>query len=82
MEAKLEDEGKKGFVMRLQPELKDDPIYSEHWEGHEELKVTVEPDRILVQRAGEPNEKDEKDEKDDKNEKGDKGDDAGEGDED
>ncbi len=51
MEATLEED-RNGFLLKLEKKLKDDPIYSEHWEGHKDLKLTVEPDPDRA-RAGE-----------------------------
>jgi hypothetical protein len=28
-------------------------VYAEHWAGHRPVMVTVEPDRIVISRAGE-----------------------------
>jgi hypothetical protein len=32
--------------------VQDDPVYAEHWAGHRPVTVTVEPDRIVISRAG------------------------------
>ena len=37
----------------LDPAVQDDPTYAEHWAGHRPVTVTVEPDRIVISRAGE-----------------------------
>jgi hypothetical protein len=31
----------------------DNPIYAEHWAGHRPVMVSIEPDRIVITRAGE-----------------------------
>jgi hypothetical protein len=36
-------------------------VYAEHWAGHRPVTVSVEPDRIVISRAGE-DERDEDDE--------------------
>jgi len=33
--------------------VQDDAVYAEHWAGHRSVTVTVEPDRIVITRAGE-----------------------------
>lgn len=46
------DHGEEGYGLWLDPAIADDPIYSEHWAGHRPVEVTVEPDRIVIKRAG------------------------------
>ena len=53
MDATLEHGGKNGYGLRLDDSIKDDPIYAEHWAERTELKVTVEPNRIVIEPAGE-----------------------------
>jgi hypothetical protein len=36
--------------------VQDDPVYAEHWAGHRPVVVTIEPDRIVIRRAGEDDE--------------------------
>jgi len=43
-----------GFGLWLDPAIQDEPAYSEHWAGHRAVEVEVEPDRIVIKRAGEP----------------------------
>jgi hypothetical protein len=46
------DHGKKdGFGLWLDPAVEDDPVYTEHWAGHRQIEVTIEPDRIVIRRA-------------------------------
>ena len=33
--------------------MQDDPVYAEHWAGHRQVTVSVEPDRIVIVRAAE-----------------------------
>lgn len=40
-----------GFGLWLDPAVEDDPVYSEHWAGHRQVEVTIEPDRIVIRRA-------------------------------
>jgi hypothetical protein len=46
------DHGKQeGFGLWLDPAVEDDPVYTEHWAGHRQIEVTIEPDRIVIRRA-------------------------------
>jgi hypothetical protein len=47
------DHGEDGYGLWLDPAVQDDPVYAEHWAGHRPVTVTVEPDRIIITRAGE-----------------------------
>jgi hypothetical protein len=47
------DHGEEGYGLWLDPGVQDDPVYAEHWAGHRPVTVTVEPDRIVIVRAGE-----------------------------
>ncbi|MDX6580938.1 MAG: hypothetical protein QOI10_122 [Solirubrobacterales bacterium] len=47
------DHGKEGYGLWLDPAIADDPVYKEHWADHRPVEVTVEPDRIVIKRAGE-----------------------------
>jgi hypothetical protein len=47
------DHGQEGYGLWLDPAVQDDAVYAEHWAGHRSVTVTVEPDRIVIQRAGE-----------------------------
>jgi hypothetical protein len=54
------DHGDEGYGLWLDPAIQDDPIYAEHWAGHRPVTVTVEPERIIISRAGEePDDEDE-----------------------
>jgi hypothetical protein len=55
------DHGEEGYGLWLDPAVQDDPVYAEHWAGHRPVTVTVEPDRIVISRAGEETEGDEED---------------------
>jgi len=33
--------------------VRDNPLYAEHWAGHRQVTVAIEPDRIVITRAGE-----------------------------
>jgi hypothetical protein len=53
------DHGEEGYGLWLDPAIQDDPVYAEHWAGHRPVTVTVEPERIVINRAGEEQEDDE-----------------------
>ena len=48
------DHGEDGYGLWLDPAVQDDPVYAEHWAGHRPITVTVEADRIVITRLGEP----------------------------
>src|SRR3954453_48959 len=56
------DHGDEGYGLWLDPTIQDDPVYAEHWAGHRPVTVTVEPERIVITRAGEEAGDDEDDE--------------------
>src|SRR3954454_12242046 len=45
LEATFDHGEKEGYGIWLDPAVKDDPTYAEHWAGHRALKVTIEPER-------------------------------------
>ena len=47
------DHGEEGYGLWLDPAVQDDAVYAEHWAGHRPVTVTVEPDQIVIRRAGE-----------------------------
>ena len=47
------DHGEEGYGLWLDPAIQDNPVYAEHWAGHRPVVVSVEPDRIVLERAGE-----------------------------
>jgi hypothetical protein len=47
------DHGDEGYGLWLDPAIQDDPVYAEHWAGHRPVTVTVEAQRIVINRAGE-----------------------------
>ena len=47
------DHGEEGYGLWLDPAVQDDPVYAEHWAGHRPVTVAIEPDRIVIRRAGE-----------------------------
>lgn len=40
-----------GYGLWLDPGVVDDPVYSEHWQGHRQVEVTIEPDQIVIRRT-------------------------------
>ena len=56
------DHGEEGYGLWLDPAVQDDPVYAEHWAGHRPVTVTVEPERIVIMRAGEDGAEDGEDE--------------------
>jgi hypothetical protein len=51
MQATFDHGADDGYGLWLDPAVKDDPVYSEHWAGHRQVEVTIEPDRIVVKRV-------------------------------
>jgi hypothetical protein len=41
-----------GYGLWLDPSVRDNPNYAEHWAGHRAVTVSVEPDQIVIRRAG------------------------------
>jgi hypothetical protein len=52
MQATFDHGDKDGYGLWLDPAVKDDPVYSEHWAGQRAVEVTVEADRIVIKRSG------------------------------
>jgi len=52
LEATFDQGEEDGYGIWLDPSVKDDPTYAEHWAGHRALRVTIEPDRIVLERVG------------------------------
>jgi hypothetical protein len=46
------DHGKDGFGLWLDPAVQDNANYTEHWAGHREVTVTIEPEQIVIRRSG------------------------------
>ena len=42
-----------GYGLWLDPAVKDNPAYAEHWAGKREVTVRIEADQIVIRRAGE-----------------------------
>jgi len=41
-----------GYGLWLDPAVKDNPVYAEHWAGKREVTVNIEADRIVIRRTG------------------------------
>jgi hypothetical protein len=50
LEATFDQGDEEGYGIWLDPAIKDDPTYAEHWEGRKALRVTIEPERIVLER--------------------------------
>lgn len=53
LEAAFDHGDADGYGLWLDPAVKDNSVYKEHWAGQRALKVTIEPDRIVLERVGE-----------------------------
>jgi hypothetical protein len=51
LEATFDHGEDEGYGLWLDPAVKDDPVYAEHWAGRRALRVTIEPDRIVLAPA-------------------------------
>jgi hypothetical protein len=51
LEATFDQGEEEGYGIWLDPSIKDDPTYTEHWEGRRALRVTIEPERIVLERV-------------------------------
>ena len=52
LEATFDHGERDGFGLWLDPAVQDDATYAEHWAGHREVTVKIEPDQIVIHRAG------------------------------
>jgi|SRR5829696_3665427 len=41
-----------GYGLWLDPSVKDNPVYTEHWAGQREVNVRIEADQIVIRRPG------------------------------
>ena len=51
LEATFDHGEKDGYGLWLDPAVRDDPAYAEHWAEVRALKVTIEPERIVLEKA-------------------------------
>lgn len=47
-----------GYGLWLDPAVKDNPVYAEHWAGKREVTVRIDADQIVIRRAGESSDDD------------------------
>lgn len=45
-----------GYGLWLDPAVKDNPVYAEHWAGKRDVTVRIDADQIVIRRAGESGE--------------------------
>jgi hypothetical protein len=50
LEATFDHGEKDGYGLWLDPAVKDNPVYSEHWAGQREVTVRIDPDQIVIRR--------------------------------
>jgi hypothetical protein len=50
-EATFDHGDQEGYGLWLDPVVQNDPVYGEHWAGHRPVKVTIEPERIVIERV-------------------------------
>jgi hypothetical protein len=51
IEASFDHGEDEGYGLWLDPSVKDNPVYAEHWAGHRPVRVTIEADQIVIRRA-------------------------------
>jgi hypothetical protein len=70
LEASFDHGETDGYGLWLDPSVKDNPVYAEHWAGKREVTVRIDADQIVIRRAGspEPSESPESSESDDSDE--------------
>jgi hypothetical protein len=54
LEATFDHGERDGYGLWLDPAVKDDRVYAEHWAGKREVTVRIEADQIVIRRAGSP----------------------------
>lgn len=54
LEATFDHGDTDGYGLWLDPSVKDNPVYSEHWAGQREVTVRIDPDQIVIRRPGAP----------------------------
>jgi len=53
------DHGEEGYGLWLDPAVRDNPVYAEHWAGHRPIEVTIEEEQIVIRRAHEDGDREE-----------------------
>jgi hypothetical protein len=61
LEATFDHGERDGYGLWLDPAVKDNPVYSEHWAGKHEVTVRIDADQIVIRRAGDDEDSDESD---------------------
>jgi hypothetical protein len=61
LEATFDHGEEDGYGLWLDPAVKDNPVYAEHWAGKREVTVSIEADRIVIRRPGGAEESDDSD---------------------
>jgi hypothetical protein len=54
LEATFDHGESDGYGLWLDPAVKDNPVYAEHWAGKREVTVRIDADQIVIRRAGSP----------------------------
>src|SRR4051795_8301317 len=54
LEATFDHGESDGYGLWLDPSVKDNPVYAEHWAGKREVTVRIDADQIVIRRAGSP----------------------------
>jgi hypothetical protein len=61
LEATFDHGETEGYGLWLDASVKDNPVYVEHWAGKREVTVRIDPDQIVIRRAGADESDDEED---------------------
>ena len=54
LEATFDHGESDGYGLWLDPAVKDNPVYAEHWAGKREVTVRIDADQIVIRRVGSP----------------------------
>jgi hypothetical protein len=60
-EATFDHGERDGYGLWLDPAVKDNPVYVQHWTGKREVTVRIDPDQIVIRRPGAGDDADESD---------------------
>ena len=52
LEATFDHGEQDGYGLWLDPSVKDNPVYAEHWAGQREVTVRIDADQIVIRRPG------------------------------
>jgi hypothetical protein len=53
-EATFDHGERDGYGLWLDPSVKDNPVYAQHWAGKSKVTVRIDPDQIVIRRPGAP----------------------------